>query len=292
MFLRLTEWLIVFSLLAFSFTGEGPNDHIVNLLQVASFIFGILIAFYTVSSHNRFNSIAEALQQENGSLLSIYHMSEMFGKKTVNRIRKLVDAYYVDSIDYYLTDYNMTKETFMKLFRYVFDIKPKTEAETDVFQSMIDCLTENIKNRKRVESLVKARMSVFEWIILVALMAVMVFCLFYLNDGSIVSILITILLSTISVVMLYILYDLESLKWQYEGRIWNPLQDTFREFDLMPYYPRNVILEGMLNQAKGEIRVAFYPSKYPEMGDKKVEIIDVEKDNVVEVVRNLREKYE
>ncbi len=141
---------------------------------------------------------------------------------------------------------------------------------------MVRILIETTKNRKQVEALVRRSMLRFEWAILLTLLAVILFCLFSLNNGTAVSIITTTLLSSAAITLVFVLKDLDSLRWKEEYGIWDPLGDLFLELDLLPYYPKTVLDTGRTRLKKGQkVRIAEYPNPYPDITGKKIKIIEV-----------------
>ncbi|MDD3647808.1 MAG: hypothetical protein PHS44_04915 [Candidatus Dojkabacteria bacterium] len=269
--LRTMLLFTVFALSAYIIKGNGSNDQLQTLLGVSSFIFGIFLAFYTANSHGRFNEVMQGLRIDSGILKFIYLSSKLFPEVTHERIKSLIDKYLIEQLDYFLYDFDKSQRQLDELFEYILQLKPETKEQETAYDNMIDQLNEATKNRKQIESNVTAHLSVFEWCILVVLLVIILFCIYFLNDNTAISIILTTMLSTASGIMLLTLYDLDSLRWQEQYRIWNPLQRLFREMNLLPYYPDAAITSGRIKPLKGKVRIAHYPNKYPDMSGKEVE---------------------
>lgn len=108
------------------------------------------------------------------------------------------------------------------------------------------------------------------------MLGVILFTLFYINNNTLPSIIITVLLSTSAVIILLILRDIDALMWKEDKWIWVPLEQAFKEMDLLPYFPDSVLFPGRVKLKKGEkVRVAYYPREYPDRSGKKVKVITV-----------------
>ncbi|MBU0975467.1 MAG: hypothetical protein ABIE03_00055 [Patescibacteria group bacterium] len=273
--LRTSFFTIVFVFLATFITGGEQSDQVQTLLGVSSFIFGIFLAFYTANSHGRFNDVMKGLRIDSGILKFIYLSSKLFPEQVQERIKTLIDNYLIEQLDYFLYDFDKSQKQLDDLFEYILFLKPETKEQQTAYDNMIDEMNEATKNRKQVESNVTAHLSIFEWSILIVLLVIILFCLFYINDSTIISILLTTMLSTASAIMLLTLYDLDSLRWQEQYRIWDPLQRLFREMNLLPYYPDAAIASGRIRPLKGKVRIAHYPNKYPDMSGKEIEETEI-----------------
>jgi len=142
------------------------------------------------------------------------------------------------------------------------------------FDNIMDTINEADKNRKSIEYLVRDTMLRFEWFILLSLYAVIIVCVFEINDNSITSIGITILVSTVNIALIIIIRSLDELMWKEEKWTWEPLIQVYEEIDLTPYVPEPCVREGRIVLKKGKkYRVAEYPHHYPNMSGKKVNIV-------------------
>ncbi|MCA9459303.1 MAG: hypothetical protein KC550_02015, partial [Nanoarchaeota archaeon] len=129
--------------------------------------------------------------------------------------------------------------------------------------------------RKLVEFMVKNKLIFFNWIILNFLAIIIVLAVFYINDNSLISIFISIILSSACIIILLFIYGLDSLEWNDDIWIWEPLHQVFLEMELLPYYPDFILknLKGKKFLEKGtKIRVARYIPK-TNYEEKEVEII-------------------
>lgn len=268
--------MIFFISVALFVQGKGLSDEISTLFSVASFLFGIFLGFSISNSHGRFNQICQILRTNDAIILFIYQMSGQFGEKIKKDIQILLDNYLIDQLDYYLFDFKKSHQSFMKLFQYLDKLVIKNEKQKKSYESMVDSLSDSLKNRKTVEALLQQPMFKFEWISILTLLAIILFCIFYINTGSVLSIISSVLLSTSAIILVFVLKDLDNLSWKEQQWIWEPIEDLFCELGLLPYYPIDVLKSKRAKVKKGEkIRVAIYPNPYPDMTRKKIEILEV-----------------
>lgn len=267
---------IVFCLISFLSPHVGSSDSVQTLFSVSSFLFGIFAAFSITNRHDRLNKIKEILRENDAIFLFFYQSSSIFGANKQKDIQTLIDKNLTDQIDYYLTDFEYSNASFISLFTYIVSLKPKNKTQETVYGKMVDLLGDMSKNRKQVETLVQSRMPEFEWLSLVILGLIIIFCIFYTNDGQLFMATASTLLATTVIVLLLIIRDLDTLRWKENNWIWTQLNDLFHEIGLLPYYPKNLIQSGRIKLDKNQtIRLASSPNKYPDMTGKVVEKIQI-----------------
>ena len=265
---------VFFTFIAIFVRGYGPQPVIVAMLSVATFLFGIFGAFVMQNRHKRLNEIRSVLRRDDALYIDMYKLAGLFGKETQKQMQKHIDDFITATIDYKLIDYSMASKKFLKLQDFILNLKPKTRKQYMAYDELLSIIKQSNEQRREVEYLVRNTMLNFKWFTLIGLLSVILFSIFYINDGSIPSIIITVLLSTASVMLLLLIRDLDSLMWKEQMWIWAPLNQLFEELDLLPYYAEPIIATGRVKFKKGhKIRVAYYPHPYPDMRGKTVKTV-------------------
>jgi hypothetical protein len=266
----------LFVLIAVFLPGPGSNNIMGTLFTVASFLFGIIIAFSINNSIGRFNKIVEALKADEAHLLNLYRLSGCFDQKIKEKIKKLIDEYLIAQIDYYLIDYKYSNKKFFELADFITGIKPKNSHQEIVYEKMLDATSELALNRKQVEVNLSLSMVPFEWVCVLTLLAIILFCIFYSNNGQTVMVVTSVLMSTAAVILALILRDLDNLIWKESYWIWENLNQLFEEMNLLPYYPKGVLVSGRAKISRGQkVRVAIYPNPYPNFEGKIIKEFEV-----------------
>lgn len=275
-YLNLLIALIIFFLIAYFVPGRGKDEFITLLLSITSFMFAIFLAFSTANRHSRLTSIRERLRNGDALILSIYNLSKIFGKKISDKCRKIIDDDLIIQIDYELVDYDKSTSKFLELYTFISKIKAKVKSQSFAKDHMLYNIDDYMKNRKEITYRVRDKMYSFEWISLITLCGIILFCLFYVNNGSIISIITIPLLSTCLVLLLFVLKELNNLSWQEKEWVWFPLADLFKELGLLPYFPEDIFLSGMIKPKElkhiKKYRYAHYPNT-PSPKGKVVKII-------------------
>jgi hypothetical protein len=263
-------------LISISTTGKGFNDHFDVLVSITSFLFGIFISFSITSRRSRIDRINELFKIDEANFVLIYKLCGQLEHGVVDKVRNLIDKQYIDQIDYILVDYKKSSKSFYDIYDYFLSIKPSGSYDERIWGMIMGLLGDSAASRKQVETLVTQRITRYEWVSLLGLFSLIVFFVLYLNDGSILSILLSTILTTVAFILTLVLRDLNNLKWQNNSWIWDPLHNFFLTLGLLPYYPEDVIkYKEVLLPKTGKIRVAHFPHKYPDISGKKVETIDL-----------------
>lgn len=273
--LRRTSSLIVLFTIAFLTIAlvrpGGGNSPAYS--TAAAGIFGIFIGFSISNSRARLNRVNELLKTENANNLLVYRLSAVFGDKIQDDIRKLMDEYLIDQIDYRLDDFDRSGKSFHKLYKFIINLEFKNEKQKMALSSMVSTLNLSSSNRIQIETLTTQRISKFEWISVWSLTSVVVLNLYAITRHDVFqSMLITILASSL-ILLVLVLRDLNDLKWQKGIWTWKPLHSLFVNLDLLPYYPRIIVDIGEAKIPSGEkVRLADYPNPYPDMSNKTIKV--------------------
>lgn len=274
---RVVLAFILFLSASFLLKGKGLDEYVVMIFGSTTFVFGVLLAFYISSFNGRFETVISELQMQNGAILNVYYTSLVFGKKISDEVRNKIDEHLIDQLDFFLYDYSESSRSFMRLFEHVVALEATSDKEKSAYGNMISNLGNALTIRKNVESKVRSQMSGFEWLSLIILLTVVLLCLFFLNTNMFFASVVISLLATSTVMLLFILHDIETFRWKEQTSIWEPIGRVFEELGLHPYYPKEAIAHGRIVPRKGTIRVSSYPHHYPDMRDKVVEVVNLRK---------------
>ncbi len=263
---------VVFLLIAVLWHGGNLSDSASTLLSVTSFVFGFYISNLISQGRKKHSNVVEALREEGGDIKAIYYnIGGTFPKHATDKVRDTIDRYLIASMDYKIGDYSYSGVEFRELFEYMLSIEPENKKQEAALGQAIGILSGITKDRNRIETLVKERVSHFEWLTACSLLALVLFFVFNLNNGQWLSIIITSLIATTLTMLLVIIQSLDSLRWKEDKWFWEPLTEMFLSLDLVPYYPRILLDEGRVQwPADQPVRLADYPNPYPDMNDKVV----------------------
>lgn len=80
--------------------------------------------------------------------------------------------------------------------------------------------------------------------------------------------------------VMLVLYKLNNLKVNSDNKIFEPLEKLFTEMGMLEYYPKPVLdlKEAVPDEGK-KIRVADYPNPYPDVINKKVEVVEYKEED-------------
>lgn len=265
---------LVFLSIGLLFKGQGFTENNSQLLSASSFLFGIFVAFSIANNHSKLSKVNETLKEDEAILLSVYELSSSFGENVKNKVRNLIDNYLIDQIDYYLWDFKYSYKTFIALHRFLNTLEAKTKTQEAPRIHILGLMSESFKNRKVVETYSQEKMWTFEWTSILILLGLIIFIVLKSNDGTYTSIILSTLLLSSAIILVFVLRDLNNLRWKEKTLIWEPLDNLFHALDLLPYYPKGIVKSKRAKIKKGEkIRLASYPDPYPDMTHKKVEIV-------------------
>tara|TARA_Y100000310_G_scaffold341242_1_gene439779 strand:- start:384 stop:1298 length:915 start_codon:yes stop_codon:yes gene_type:complete len=231
--------LIFFIIATLIIPGQGPSKNVELILTISTFLFAILAGFFISRSVTKFNEIKRAVVTEDALFLSLYKTSQILGKEFSDKIRDLIDKYYIVSYDFALAEYavktyKQTNKHFLAMWDTVKKFKKKESSAA--YKIVLDILIEIEKNRNMSSETSREKLGTGRWLILIALSAIILFSIFYLKTTDIYSYVVTILLSTVLVLVLLIIRDLQNLVGTSEEILIESGQEVFEDIGKLRYY--------------------------------------------------------
>lgn len=268
--------LVIFTIIFYAIAVFFPaNRDLLPYSDIAAGVFAIFVGFSIANSRTRLNQVNEMLKTENANNLLISRLAESLSEAEQNKIRKLLDAYIIEQVDYRLEDFYKTGKSFHELYSYIAGLTPEGDKESIAVSSMLSILHASSTNRAQIETLTTHRISPFEWVSMIGLVGAVVATLYSITTNDIVQSMFITVVASSTFLLVLVLRDLNNLKWQKAIWTWRPLHNLFKDLDLIPYYPKLIVDRGEAKIENGEIvRLADYPQPYPDMKDKTIETVE------------------
>jgi hypothetical protein len=243
----------------------------IALASIASFLFGILMAFTIVRTRERLALVQDLVSKGNSSLLSIHSLMEVFPEAHRVVVRELIDNQLTDQIDYRLVDNFLSAPSHLALTNAVIALEPGTRQEEVVYKEAVQICTDMGANRALIEAASGQSLSAIEWTGLLLLLLLLMALIAVLPGGTVWGALVAGLMAGTLVTLIILLRKLDRLRWHERTSIWEPTARLFRSMGQDPYIPREVIDSGRYRPT-GRARVADYLDPYPNRARKLVTV--------------------
>jgi hypothetical protein len=234
----------------------------VALASIASFLFGILMAFTIVRTRERLALVQNLVSKGNASLLAIFNLVEVFSEDVRSIIRDLIDRQLTDQIDYRLVDNYLSAPSHLALTNAVISLEPGTPKQEIVYKEAVEICIDMGSNRALIEAASGQSLSPMEWTGLLLLLLLLMALIAVLPGGTLWGALVAGVMAGTLVTLIVLLRKLDRLRWHERSSIWEPTARLFRSMGRDPYVPREVIDSGRYCPT-GRVRVADYPDPYP-----------------------------
>ena len=256
--------------------GPADRDLEVNvaLASMATFLFGVLIAFTIARTTERLAVVQRLVSRGNACLLSIHQMVAVFSDEDATQVRGLIDRQLTDQIDYRLVDNHLSTPSHMALTDAALALEPTTSHQSGAYRGLVDTCIEMASNRALIEATTGQSLQPIEWIGLLLLLSILMALIVVLPGGTLWGALIAGALAGTLVTLVVLLRKLDLLRWHEVSSIWEPTTRLFRSMGLHPYVPREVIISGRYRPS-GLVRVVDYPDPYPIRSTKIVTLEDL-----------------
>jgi hypothetical protein len=249
----------------------------VALASMATFLFGVLLAFTIARTRERLASVQDLLSKGNASLLSIHQLMEVFPEGKRSHVRDLIDRQLTDQIDYQLVDNHLSARSHHVLVAAVYALDPQTSQEEVVYKELVRIGIDMGADRALIESTTGQSLSPIEWTGLLLLLLLLIALIAVLPGGTVLGALVAGVLAGTLVTLMILLRKLDELRWHERVTIWEPTSRLFRTMGRQPYVPREVIEKGRYRPT-GRVRIVEYPDPYPNRANKLVTVADFDGD--------------
>ena len=256
-------------------SARGDLNVDVALASMATFLFGVLLAFTIARTRERLALVQDLLSKGNAALLAIHQLVEVFPIEERIGIRDLVDRHLTDQIDYRLVDNHLSAPTHQALVKAVYALDPSTAQQEVVYKEMVEVAINMGSDRALIEATTGQALSPIEWTGMLLLLFLLIALITVLPGGSVLGALVAGVLAGTLVTLMILLRKLDLLRWHERAAIWEPATRLFRSMGIEPYVPRYVIEHGRYRPT-GRIRMVDYPDPYPERSTKIVTVIDLD----------------
>jgi hypothetical protein len=263
---------IIVGVVSFSLDATGGSLAVdVALASMATFLFGVLLAFTIARARERLQLLQDTISTNNAALLSIYQMMIVFGEEDRVRIRDLIDGQLTSEIDFRLVDHHLSTPAHLALVSEIYRLQPQNQEQIGVYRELLRLCIEVGSNRSIIESVTGQSLSALEWSGLILLLLLLIALIAVIPGGTPFGAIAAGVMAGTLTILIVLLRKLDLLRWHERVAIWEPATRLFRRMDLDPYVPRHVIDTGRYRPT-GRVRVVDYPDPYPECSTKIVTV--------------------
>lgn len=243
--------IFLFAPLAVYVQGIGPTPTIETILTVSSFLFAILAGFFISRLNARYNEIRELISNEDAYFFSLFKTAKIFGGKFAGKIADTIDKYYIISFESELDNYyKSTAPHLGNMYEILYEIKEKSDNSTYAIMLSILSSIETVRNKNSI--IAKEKITVSQWMVLVCLTVIILFCLFYLNTNQIFFQFLVVIVSAMLILILLTIRDLQNLRLG--GKIMSVLesgQEVLESMGKLRYYNQKLVDKGIMRIPKG-----------------------------------------
>jgi hypothetical protein len=250
---------------------SGELEVEVALASMATFLFGVLLAFTIARSRERLLLLQDTINKNDAALLSVHQMISVFPEEDQARIRDLIDEQLTSEIDYRLVDHHYSTPAFLALAAAIYALEPQSQRQVGAYRELLRLCIDVGSNRAIIESITGQSLSALEWSGLILLLLLLVGLIAVIPGGTVLGAAAAGVMAGTLTTLMILLRKLDLLRWHERASIWEPTTRLFRSMGLDPYVPRAVIDSGRYRPA-GRIRVVDYLDPYPDRSSKAVTI--------------------
>ncbi|MFH1501123.1 MAG: hypothetical protein ABIE22_04235 [archaeon] len=263
---------VVFTILLYLFPESLFINNVSDLFTAVALLFGIISGFFIAATLNNYFRLQSLVADETAGLISIYKLVMLLSPKLKKQINRAIDNYLIDSFDHEFEVYvDKTWDEFDEICNVVSKVKKR---ETDVYSQLINTQNNLIRIRQEMTLTGRRIIGLSHWITLVVLAVTTIFLLFVMNEPTLESSIFTVLLSSTTCLVLFLLYEIDSNYFAEEQIAFSVYRNAFRELGNIPYYSELDIKKRRIKlPKKGVYRLGEYVN-YPKSLEKKIKLIN------------------
>lgn len=218
------------------------------VLTISTFLFAIIAGFFISRLNSRFDAIRTIIGEGDGEFLTLYKLAQLMSPRFSKRIKSILNDFYIVAYDFALSDYDKTyKESkiyYMKFWQELKKLK-KSERIEPFHEKCVDIIVASEKRRNVTSALAAERLTLGQWAVLIILSVIIIFCIYSLKTEELYSRFLAILLSTVLMLVLLLMRDLQNLVLGQTELLEESGQEMFEDIGELRYYQSRHLKTGL-----------------------------------------------
>jgi hypothetical protein len=214
-------------------------------LTVSTFLFAILAGFFISRLGYRYNHVRDLISSEDAYMLSFYRTSVFLGKTFQNKMREIIDQYYITAYCLELGTYKENKKYIDQIYRALEKVSIKAKSKSgDIFDDLVNYLASIEEVRKKGTVITAEKPSFGHWMSLMTLAAIIVLTIFLIKEQTLFWQITSPLLCTTLVLVILIMRDLQNFRLGGNGLLVESGQEVFEFIGKPRFYHKKYLDEG------------------------------------------------
>jgi len=213
---------------------EGPKFEAMSaILTISGVLFAIIIGLFITDLWSRYETIRANVAIEVSGLTTYFSFVKVLRndpsqKPWVDVQADLIEKYITKYVQVEWHEYEKAEPEFNALLDSLENMEQlKDVRASTVYNNMLAVLSGITDARETLIIVGKDRLSLLSWFVTVFLSSILVFCLFYINNHTLLSIILTVTITSIIIFLLLVLQDLNDLADGEESISFEPYEKVY-----------------------------------------------------------------
>lgn len=206
----------IFFAVALALPVFGAPESTEAAFAAATFIFAILTGFFISRLSTRYSTVGKTTSDGDSLWFNIFGNSKVFDQATQDRVVDIIDRYYQVAYDYDLAkNYEVGTPMVIEAYELFAELEKRadlTDGQLNALDHMTSALSDIELARNEAQVSGMEHMTSGMWTVSIALLAIVVGCLYLLRDGSLIFNLAVAVFSAGGLVVLLLMRDLDDFK--------------------------------------------------------------------------------
>ncbi|MBI4262316.1 hypothetical protein HY624_02210 [Candidatus Uhrbacteria bacterium] len=233
-----------------------------TILTITTFLFGFIAGFYILLTATDYNTLKGLLANETASWIVLHQYVTLYMPRTVSAFTALLDTYLRRAFDFEIIDYARgTQAEFEPMRAWVNALQPKKGIEY-IHENIQETMQGIIIGRQQLTVLGTKTLSLFQWMVLCTLAALVIFSLYGVRSGELFFDIVTVLISSSVVLILLVIRDLDLYLWNEKTFGYDIFENLFKAIGQQAYYPEESIQKGRIHPTEETYRVGVVTNRH------------------------------
>ena len=235
--------IVVSFVAAYFFPGIGDNPMVQTSITFIGILFGIIVGFFIADLYTRYQGIRDNAGTDSSCLSTFYFFAQILGenkknKKWLKKVEKRINDYIRKFMPLPWERYSETQKEYDALGDSLKELKYDTDKENETYSNLLNVYNQHSEARENLVMFGKDKLSWGEWLVSLLLGGLLLASLFYIKDGSLVSIIFTGAITSAILILFLVLRDLNNLNFGEQAVSIEPYERVLDTIGKPRYYKK------------------------------------------------------
>ena len=257
--------------LLYIFPQRFDIGNVSTLFTAVALLFGVIAGFFIAATLTNYFKLQSLVAKETSKLIALHENILVLEPSLKKQINEAIDNYLIAAFDWEFSIYiDKTWDEFDEIIKITKKVK---ERDSELYSQLLNIRDDLIETRQEMTLTGRRIIGLSHWVTLIVLASTSIFLLYVMKEPSLESSIFTVLLSSTTCLVLFLLQEIDNNTFAEEQLAFSVYQIIFKRLGNLPYFSELDLKEKRVKIPKsGKYRVGIYKN-YPKSVEKDIKII-------------------